>query len=98
MIPKQFAGTGHGLWVNSLLGWGVYPVGDCTPAGYAGVTSGGTKAYSRITVPGSGYHSQWYLDGSRVGGNTSSYTIPAQTNGTIHTIEHRVEANQEVKT
>jgi hypothetical protein len=93
IVPKQFGGTVHALSVSTLLGWGVYPIGGCTPAGYAGVQSGAAKGYTRSSTPGSGYHSQWYLDGSPVGGNTSTYTIAAQTNGTIHTIEHQIQPN-----
>jgi hypothetical protein len=92
-VPKQFGGSVHALSVSTLLGWGVYPIAGCTPAGYAGVQSGSTKGYTRSSTPGSGYHSQWYLDGSPVGTNSSTYTIPAQTNGTIHTIEHQIQPN-----
>ncbi len=91
-VPAQTNNTLHQLIVQSVFGWGCSGAGTTTDAYYA-VSSGSFKVYSRSSNPDGSHHSVWTLDGSIVGGNISSYTVAAQTNGTYHLIVHQIVAN-----
>ena len=78
-VPSQTLGSMHVLIFLPIVGWGCTASGT-TNDGYSSATSGNAIAYTR-----SGSNTKWYLDGNLVYTGTS-YTVPAQTNGTTHTL------------
>ncbi len=80
-VPSQTNNTWHQLKCSISVGWGITASGT-TANGYSKVASGGTKQYTRS---GTG-NKNWYLDGAWVFLGTT-YTVPAQADGTYHTIE-----------
>ena len=77
---EQITPSVHALVSRAIYGWGVVATGT-TADGYKGVNAGSGSGFTR-----SGSNTQWYLDGGWVYTGTS-YTVPAQTPGTYHTIE-----------
>jgi hypothetical protein len=91
-VPAQTDNTFHQIVAIAVIGWAC--TGSGTTADYSSsVGSGLTKVYTRSSNPDGTHHSVWKLDGNVVGGNTSTYTVPAQTNGTYHIIAHTIVAN-----
>jgi len=78
-VPAQTNNTWHQLRGSYAVGWGVYCTGT-TSDGYHAVGSAATYAATR-----SGSNTKWYLDTILVYEGTA-YTVPAQTNGTYHTL------------
>ena len=85
-VAAQTVDTTHTLNSRFLLGWCVTGTATTNKNGYNAVSSGATLAVSQVGR-GAGYHCAWYLDGNLVGGTGDSYTIPAQANGSSHTID-----------
>jgi hypothetical protein len=83
-IPEQIATTHHTLKLQSVNGWG-YIGSGVNPSGYASVNSGSGKTVSSSGSAGSGYHWHLWLDGVIDLGHSTA-TVPAQTNGTVHTV------------
>jgi hypothetical protein len=78
-IPAQTNNTLHQICAQPVIGWRISTAGT-TSAGNFLVGSGNGYSATR-----SGSNTKWYLDGLLVFTGTS-YTVPAQTNGTYHTL------------
>jgi hypothetical protein len=87
VVPAQTLGTIHKLKPRTILGWSIVGDGSVTVPGYRPVSSGSGSAYTQnIGSPPPGMKYQWDLDGYDMGINHDHVTVPAQTNGTNHTI------------
>jgi hypothetical protein len=79
-IAGQTAGTILTVSATYKLGWAVIATGTISD-GYITVNSGNSQSFNST-----GNNKTWRLDGTIVATNTNSYTCPAQTNGTYHTV------------
>lgn len=81
-VPDQAANSLHQLLGRPFKGFGVV-ASSTTTNGYHAVASGGTHLFTQAI---GGAHWQWKLDGANVGTDNQTYTVPAQTDGTFHTV------------
>ncbi len=97
-VEKQWAGSHHVATCSVRYGWACYPDETChwsggAYAGYVTAVAGGTLGFtSDLGSKPVGQRYQWYLDGAKVGTDSSAYTAPAQTPGTLHTVHVAFEA------